>query len=292
MAAYRGHRTNPDRFEKSQIKIYLLILPMVLLTGLPIIFIIFHAFKPMEELFAFPPKFITTNPTLDNFRKLLKASRSAGIPIGKYVFNSIFITSVVVFGALLFSTMAAYALSKLKFKGREVMMQINQIALMFVSVAVMIPRYLIVNKLGMIDTYWAEILPLIALPVGLFLIKQFVDQVPDSLIEAAYMDGAKEWQIYLKVIIPLIKPAIATAAILVFQQVWTNLETSNYYINDDSLKSLAFYMNTLTSTTTTNTVAGQGVAAAASLIMFLPNLILFCILQKNVMNTMAHSGIK
>ncbi len=292
MAAYRGHRTNPDKFEKSQIKIYLLILPMVLLTGLPIVFIIFHAFKPMEELFAFPPKFITLNPTLDNFRKLAKASRSAGIPISKYVFNSLFITATVVFGSLLFSTMAAYALSKLKFKGRNVMMQINQIALMFVSVAVMIPRYLIVNKLGMIDTYWAEILPLIALPVGLFLIKQFVDQVPDSLIEAAYMDGAKEWQIYLKVIIPLIKPAIATAAILVFQQVWTNLETSNYYINDDSLKSLAFYMNTLTSTTTTNTVAGQGVAAAASLIMFLPNLILFCILQKNVMNTMAHSGIK
>ncbi|MBQ3795831.1 MAG: carbohydrate ABC transporter permease [Butyrivibrio sp.] len=292
MAAYRGHRTNPDKFEKSQIKIYLLILPMVLLTGLPIVFIIFHAFKPMEELFAFPPKFITLNPTLDNFRKLAKASRSAGIPISKYVFNSLFITATVVFGSLLFSTMAAYALSKLRFKGRNVMMQINQIALMFVSVAVMIPRYLIVNKLGMIDTYWAEILPLIALPVGLFLIKQFVDQVPDSLIEAAYMDGAKEWQIYLKVILPLIKPAIATAAILVFQQVWTNLETSNYYINDDSLKSLAFYMNTLTSTTTTNTVAGQGVAAAASLIMFLPNLILFCILQKNVMNTMAHSGIK
>ena len=292
MAAYRGHRTNPDKFEKSQIKIYLMILPMVLLCGLPIIFIIFHAFKPMEELFAFPPKFITTHPTLDNFRKLAKASRSAGRPISKYVFNSLFITATVVFGSLVFSTMAAYALSKLRFKGRDVMMQINLIALMFVSVAVMIPRYLIVNKLGMIDTYWAEILPLIALPVGLFLIKQFVDQVPDSLIEAAYMDGAKEWQIYLKVIIPLIKPAIATAAILVFQQVWTNLETSNYYINDDSLKSLAFYMNTLTSTTTTNTVAGQGVAAAASLIMFLPNLILFCILQKNVMNTMAHSGIK
>lgn len=283
---------NPDKFEKGQIKIFLLVLPMVLLTGLPIVFIFFHAFKPMEELFAFPPKFITLHPTLDNFSKLLKASRSAGIPLSKYVFNSIFITAAVVFGSLLFSTMAAYALSKLKFKGRNVMMQINQIALMFVSCAVMIPRYLIVNRLGMIDTYWAEILPLIALPVGLFLIKQFVDQVPDSLIEAAYMDGAKEWQIYLRVVLPLIRPAIATAAILVFQQVWTNLETSNYYINDDSLKSLAFYMSTLTSTTTTNTVAGQGIAAAASLIMFLPNLILFCILQKNVMNTMAHSGIK
>jgi len=292
MAAYKGHRMGPDKFEPSQIKIILMVLPMVLLCGLPIVFIIFHAFKPMEELFAFPPKFITTHPTLDNFTKLIKASRSGSIPLGKYVFNSIFVTAVVVFGSLLFSTMAAYALSKMKFKGAKVMMQINQIALMFVSCSVMIPRYLVVNKLGLIDTYLAEILPLMALPVGLFLIKQFVDQVPDSLIEAAYMDGATEWTIYRKVIIPLTKPAIATAAILVFQQVWTNLETSNYYVNDDSIKTLAFYMNTLTSTTTTNTVAGQGIAAAASLILFLPNLILFCILQKNVMNTMAHSGIK
>ena len=291
MAAYKGHKMNPKSFEKGQIKIYFLILPMVLLTGLPIVFIFFHAFKPMEELFAFPPKFITTNPTLDNFRALAKASRSASIPLSKYIFNSILITGTVVFGSLLFSTMAAYALSKLRFKGRNTMMRINQIALMFVSVAVMIPRYLVINKLGLIDTFWAEILPLIALPVGLFLVKQFVDQVPDSLIEAAYMDGAKEWKIYTKVILPLIKPAIATAAILVFQQVWTNLETSNYYINNESLKSLAFYMNTLAGATS-NTVAGQGVAAAASLIMFLPNLILFCILQKNVMNTMAYSGIK
>lgn len=282
---------NPDKFEKSQIKIILLVLPMVLLTALPIVFIIFHAFKPMEELFAFPPKFITTHPTLDNFRNLLKASRSAGIPVSKYIFNSVFITLVVVLGSLIISTMAAYALSKLRFKGRNTMMKINQIALMFVSCAVMIPRYLIVNKLGMVDTFWSQILPLMALPVGLFLVKQFVDQVPDSLIEAAYMDGAKEWQIYRKVIIPLIKPAIATAAILVFQQVWTNLEASNYYINDESLKSLAFYMNTLASAQG-NTVAGQGISAAASLIMFLPNLILFCILQRHVMNTMAYSGIK
>ena len=290
--AYKGHKINPKKFEKSQIKIILLVLPLVILTGLPIVFIVFHAFKPMEELFAFPPKFITTHPTLDNFRKLFKTSRTAGIPLSRYVFNSLLITVTVVFSSLVFSTAAAYALSKLKFKGRTVMLQINQIALMFVPVAVIIPRYLVVNVLGLTNTYWAQILPLIPLPVALFLVKQFVDQVPQSLIEAAYMDGAKELQIYTRVILPLIKPAIATAAILVFQQVWTNLEASNYYINDDGLKSLAFYMGTLTSTTTTNTVAGQGVAAAASLIMFVPNLVLFCILQKNVMNTMAHSGIK
>lgn len=289
--AYKGNGINPKRFEKGQIKILLLVLPLVILTGLPIVFIIFHAFKPMEELFAFPPKFITTNPTLDNFRKLFKASRTAGIPLSKYVFNSLLITGTVVFSSLVFTTSAAYALSKLKFKGRFAMMSINQLALMFVPVAVMIPRYLVVNVLHMTNTYWAQILPLIPLPVALFLVKQFVDQVPDSLIEAAYMDGAKELQIYTKVIMPLIKPAIATAAILVFQQVWTNMEASNYYVNDEGLKSLAFYMNTLSSGTG-NTVAGQGVAAAASLIMFVPNLVLFCILQKNVMNTMAHSGIK
>ena len=290
--AYKGHKINPNKFEPGQIKIMLAVLPLVILTGLPIVFIVFHAFKPMQELFAFPPKFITTHPTLDNFRNLFKASRSAGIPLSKYVFNSLLITVAVVFSSLVFSTAASYSLSKLKYKGRDTAMQINQLALMFVPVSVMIPRYLVVNVLGLTNTYWAQILPLIPLPVALFLVKQFVDQVPDSLIEAAYMDGAKEIHIYTKVILPLIKPAIATAAILVFQQVWTNMEASNYYVNDDGLKTLAFYMNTLTSVSTTNNVAGQGMSAAASLIMFVPNLVLFCILQKNVMNTMAHSGIK
>ena len=245
----------------------------------------------MEELFAFPPKFITTNPTLDNFRQLFKASRSAGIPLSKYVFNSLLITLSVVFSSMILSSAAAYAMSKLKFKGRDFVFNLNQLAIMFVPVAVMIPRYLVVEFLGLTDTYWSQILPLIPLPVSVFLLKQFVDTVPDSLIEAAYMDGATELHVYFKIIIPMIKPALATAAILVFQQVWSNLEASNYYISDEGLKSLVFYMNTLASANG-NSVAGQGVQAAASLLMFLPNLILFCILQNKVMNTMAHSGIK
>ena len=290
MAAYKGHRMNPDRFEKGQIKLYLFVIPLVLLTGLPIIYIFFHAFKPMEELFAFPPKFITTNPTLDNFRLLFKASRSAGIPLSKYVFNTLLITVSVVGSSMVFSSAAAYAMSKLKFKGRNFSFKINQLAIMFVPVAVMIPRYLVVEVLGLTDTYWSQILPLIPLPVAVFLLKQFVDTVPDSLIEAAYMDGATDLRVFVKIIIPMIKPALATAFVLVFQQVWGALEASNYYINDESLKSLAFYMNTLSNTS--NGVAGQGIQAAASLILFIPNLIVFCILQKNVMNTMAHSGIK
>lgn len=288
--AYRGNRINPKRFEKGQIKIILAVLPLVLFMGLPIVFIFNHAFKPMDELFAFPPKFFVTRPTLDNFTKLFKASRTAGIPMSRYAFNSIVVTIAVVFSSIVFSTAAGFALSKLKFKGKNTLMNINQAALMFVPVAVMIPRYLTVDKLGLTNTYFAHILPLIPLPVALFLVKQFIDQVPDSLIDAAYIDGATDFKVYTKIVIPLIKPAIATAAILVFQQVWVNMETSNYYISDEGLKTLTFYMNTLANAN--NNVAGQGMAAAASLIMFVPNLILFIILQSSIMNTMAHSGIK
>lgn len=288
--AYKGKRINPAKFEKSQIKIILILLPLVIFMALPIIFIINHAFKPMEELFAFPPTFFVNNPTLDNFTKLMKFSDTSSIPLTRYVFNSLLVTVLTVGLSLLLTTLTAFALSKLKFKGRNMMMSINQLAIMFVGTAVLIPRFLVICFFHVNNTIWAHILPLLALPVALFLVKQFVDQVPDSLIEAAYIDGATDFQVYRKVIIPMIKPAIATAAILVFQQVWTNMETSNYFVDDNSLKTLTFYMNTLAGANTS--VAGQGMAAAASLIMFLPNLILFVILQNKVMNTMANSGIK
>ena len=287
--AYKGHTINPKTFDKGQIKILLMILPMVLLTGLPIVFIFFHAFKPMEELFAFPPKFITTNPTFDNFRQLFKASRSAGIPLSKYVFNSLLITGAVVFSSLILTTAAAYSLSKLKYKGRNMLFTINQVAIMFVPVAVMIPRYLVVNVLGMTNSYWAQILPLIPLPVALFLVKQFVDQVPDSLIEAAYMDGAKELQIYTKVIIPLIKPAAVTAFILMFQNLWTN--TGSSYIYKENLKNVGYMISQIASGSNVG-VARAGVLAAASVIMFSIPCAVFLMMQTNVISTMATSGMK
>lgn len=281
---------NPQRFEKGHIKIILWLLPLTLFMFLPILFIANHAFKPMDELFAFPPTFFVRNATLENFAKLSKFSRTSGIPMSRYVFNSIFVTVATVVLSLIFTTMAAFALSKLKFKGRNMMMSVNQMALMFVATAVLIPRYLVISKLGLIDNMWSHILPLMAYPVALFLVKQFVEQVPDALIEAAYMDGATDFTVYRKLILPMIKPAMATATILIFQQVWANMETSNYYINDDGLKTLTFYMNSLLNAN--NTVAGQGMSAAATLILFVPNLVLFVILQNKVMNTMAHSGIK
>lgn len=290
MAGYKGSSINPSKFEKGQIKLIVVVAPLAVLMLLPIIFIICHAFKPMTELFAFPPRFFVTNPTLDNFRGLMKASQTSGIPMSRYVFNSLVVTLSDVLLAVILSTTAGFALSKLKFRGKDALMEINNMALMFVPVAVMIPRYLVIDTLNITNNYLAHILPLLAMPVSLFLVKQFIDQIPDALIDAAYMDGATDFVVYRKIILPMVKPAIATAAILSFQQVWANVESSNLYMNEDGLRTLAFYMNTLANAN--NTVAGQGIAAAATLIMFVPNLLMFIFCQKNVMNTMAHSGIK
>ena len=278
MAGYKGSNINPRKFEAGQIKIILILLPLAIFMCIPIVFIVCHAFKPMDELFAFPPQILVHKPTLDNFTKLFKASAGSNIPMSRYVFNSIIVTGAVVVLSILFSSMAGFALSKLRFKGKYALMEINNTALMFVSVAVMIPRYLV------------HILPLLAMPVGLFLVKQFIDQIPDALLDAAYMDGASDFKIYRSIILPLIKPAVATTAILAFQAAWTNVESSNLYINDESMKTLAFYLNTLANTN--NNVAGQGILAAGVLIQFVPNLAIFLILRKSFMNTMAHSGIK
>ncbi|TAH75058.1 MAG: carbohydrate ABC transporter permease [Anaerolineaceae bacterium] len=293
---------NPRRFDRSQIKFYLYLLPIVFITALPIIFIFFNAFKPLDELLVYPPKFITLRPTLQNFRNLAATSANKSIPMSRYLFNSILSTMSVVLLTLTITVMAAYCMSKRKYRLKNMFFNINEAALMFVPVAVAIPRYLIIFKLGLVNSFLVHIVPLVALPVGLYLIKQFIDDFPDSVVEAAKIDGASDYYILRKVIIPNITPALATVAILSFQSSWNSLEASNYYINNEALKSFSFYMTTLTANSgnangmvgqmTGNTVAGLGIQAAAALIMFIPNLILFIILQSRVMNTMSHSGMK
>ncbi len=294
--SFHGMKINPKRFHRSQIKFYVILLPMALFMALPILFIVSHAFKPMNELFAYPPRFFVRVPTLQNFRNLIDLAAESGIPFSRYLFNSLLVTGVGVFLSILVTSLAAYGLSKLKFKGKKLLFEINTLALMFVPIAVMIPRYLTIARLGLIDTYAVLILPLIAIPVGLFLMKQFIDQTPNEVIEAAKIDGASEMQIFLKVIMPIIAPAIATVGILSFQLIWNDVVGPTLYIDQEEMKTLSFYFQTLAALVGTpaggNPVAGQGMLAAASLIMFVPNILMFLFLQAKVMNTMAHSGIK
>lgn len=297
MARYQAMKVDPKYFRKDQLKFYAILIPLALFVALPIIFIVSHAFKPMNELFAYPPRFIVRTPTLENFRDLVQLASQSGIPFSKYLFNSIYVTSIGVFLSVFVTSLGAYSLSKLKFKGKKVLFEINTLALMFVPIAVTIPRYLTIESLGLIDSFWVLILPLIAMPVGLFLVKQFIDQTPNELIESAKIDGASEMQIFVKIIVPIIAPALATVGILSFQLLWNDVIGPNLFIDDESMKTLAFYFQTLASLAQgaaggANMVAGQGVMAAASLIMFVPNIIIFIFLQGKVMNTMAHSGIK
>ncbi len=287
---FRAIKINPTRFSWGQLPFLMMVLPIATFMMLPLLYIFNHAFKPFDELIEYPPRFFVRRPTLDNLIELFDTATTTGIPVSRYLFNSIVITLAVVILSIFLSTLTGYALSKMKFHINKYISAINTIAMMFVGTAVVIPRYIIVENLGLIDNFFVHIVPMIAIPVGLFLVKQFIDQIPNELIEAAKIDGASHFKIYTSIILPLIKPAIATIAILSFQAVWNNADISATYINSDSLKTFAYYMATLSSQS--NAVAGAGMSAVASLIMFLPNLIIFIFLQSKVMSTMVHSGIK
>lgn len=287
--SFQGSRINPKYFSRGQIKFYIILLPLAVFMALPIVILISRAFMELGELNHFPPHIIVHNPTWTNFKALFKVAGTSGVPMTRYLYNSVVVTLLTVLLNLIITVSGAYVFAKKNFKGKKTLFEINQLALMFVPTAVAVPRFLIIKNMGIIDTWWAHILPLVAMPVGLFLVKQFVDQIPDALIEAAIVDGAKDMHIIFKIIIPLTKPALATSVVLTFQQVWGAVEASNYYMNSETMKTLVFYMNSLG---TNNTVAAMGMQAAAAVIMTLPNIIIFVIMQSQVMNTMSHSGIK
>ncbi len=290
MSSFLGTQINPRSFHKSQLKFYAILVPLGIFMILPVVYVISQAFKPLSELFLFPPRFLVQNPTLENFTRLFRTASGTGVPMLRYLFNSILVTAITIFLTLLITLATGYALSKKRFKAKKTLFQINQYALMFVATAVAIPRYLVVSSLGLTNSFLAHIIPFLAMPVGLFLVKQFIDQVPDELIEAAKVDGANDWHILTKIVGPLVKPALATVAILSFQFIWNSTESSNIYVVDETKKTFAFYMTTLTSAT--SGPAGVGISAAAGLIMFIPNLAIFIIMQGQVMDTMSHSGIK
>ncbi len=289
MANFKGTKINPSHFSLSQVKFLLYLIPICLFMALPIIYILNNAFKPADELFAYPPKFFVIKPTLRNFTNLFRQSSSSGVPFTRYLFNTIVTTILGVTLTLIMTAMTGFGLSKLNFRGKKALFKINQMALMFVPIAVTIPRFIIITKIGFYNSFWAQIIPALAMPVGLFLIKQNVDQVPNELIEAAKMDGATDFQVFFKIVIPIIKPALATVAILAFQEFWNSETASNLYIDSESKKTLAFFLSTISAG---STVAGKGMEAAATFIMFVPNLIIFVLIQNKVMDTMAHSGIK
>lgn len=271
--------------------LYVFLTLFALFMLLPIVYIFNHALKPYSELFVYPPNIFARNPTFQSFIELFVVTSSSVVPVTRYLFNSVVVAVLVVTATIVVSTLCAYPISKHKFPGHRAMFAVILLSLMFASETVQIPTYLVVVNLHLVDTYWGHILPHLAAPVSVFLMKQFIDQVPNELLEAAKVDGAREIRIFLQIVIPICMPAVATIAILSFQGTWNNITTSSLYMQDEAMKTFPFFLSTLT-TGLVNTVARQGAAAAAALILFIPNFVIFLMFQRKVIATMAHSGIK
>ncbi len=276
----------------STIIILALLTSVALVSLLPIVYVICNAFKPLEELFVYPPQFFVRNPTMQNFWDFIYATDVSTVPFTRYLFNSVTVTLTTTALIILVSLCCAYAFSKLKFPGQNGLFKLITMALMFSPEAVVITRYLIVSNLHIIDTFWAHVLPHLALPMGVFLIKQFMDQVPNSLCEAAKIDGANEIRILWSIITPAVLPAVGAVLIIAFQNVWGDMTTSTLYTTSESMKTLPYFVNSLTSGLTATSVARKGATAAAGLLMLLPNFIIFAVLQKSMIATMVTSGIK
>lgn len=271
---------------------YLIVIALVVFTSLPLVYIVSSAFKPLEELTLYPPRFFVQHPTGRNFQNLVVSLGSSSVPFLRYVFNSVAISGTVVFLTVVVCSMAAFALSKLKVPFSGAIFKIIIAAMMFSAHVTTIPRFMVVNFLGMYDTYFALVLPQIAVAYNLFLMKQFIDQFPLEILEAAQIDGAGNGRIYCSVLMPSQKPVIATLVTLSFVSCWNDYFSPLIYTSSETMKSLPLALQTIAGGAGAVSVSRAGAVAAANLVMIVPVVLLFMVMQKQVMQTMTHSGIK
>ena len=268
------------------VAIFLFLTILGLFMVLPIYLTIVMSIKPVEELFIFPPKLYAIRPTFDNFQEMFGALHQNRVPFSRYVFNSIFVTATVTIAQCIFASMAAFVLAKCRFPGSKVINSIIVVALLYQSNVIYIMQYIVMAKLHMIDTYWALILPSIAYPMGLFLMRQSIGQVPDAMIEAAKVDGAGLFRICWQIVMPNQKPALMTLIIFAFQAAW-NIQAGSV-VFQEQYKTLP----TVVTQAASSGLARAGVAMAAAVFMLVPPIIVFMLAQRQVIETMAHSGIK
>lgn len=276
-----------NRSKAGDIGIDIMLILLAAFMVLPMVYVIGNSFKQFDELFVFPPRFWPRNPTFSNYTDLFTVLSSSWVPITRYLFNTVFVTVVGGVAHIFISSLAAYALSKFKFPGRNTIFQTVVLSLMFSATVTSIPSFLIIAKLGILDTSWSLILPAIQSSLGLYLMKQFMDQlIHDSLLEAARIDGAGETRIFFQIVMPLVKPAWLTLMILTIQSLWNS--TGSGYIFSEEIKMLPTALSQITATG----IARAGVSAAITVIMMLVPIVTFVFSQSQMIETMATSGMK
>lgn len=282
---YRGAK-KANRSRIVDFLLFLLLGILAIFMILPIWIVIINSFKPVQEMFVFPPKLVTAHPTLNNFTQLSQILANMWVPFSRYLFNSVIVTASATIGNIIVSSMAAYPLALHNFKGKKVINEIIVDALLFTPQVLYIPQYIIIAKLGLINNHLALILPTVQMTLGTFLMRQFMTQLPVSLLEAARIDGAKEMYIWWKIVMPTVKPAWLTLMIFAFQSIWAN--NGNLYLYKENLKVLPSIIPQIQA----SGLVYAGASSAVMLVLMLPPIILFMICQKSVIETMATSGIK
>ena len=268
------------------ISLILVLCAFAAFSAYPLVYTICAAFKPLNELFIYPPKLFVQNPTFDNFTDLAMLMQDSWVPFSRYFFNTILITLAGTVGHVIVASMAAYPLAKHKFPGSGIIFGLVVYSLMFASQVTDTPRYIIFSTIGLIDTPLAIIIPAFAYSLGLYLMKQFMNDIPMELIESAKIDGANEFQIYWRVVMPLVKPAWLTLIILLFQSLWNT--DGGTYIYTESWKPLRYALHQIVN----SGIARTGTAAAVMLIMMVVPVGVFILSQSQIIETMAHSGMK
>ena len=279
-------RRKPNRSFWGDLGIYTMLFIIAVAMAFPLVFSIASSLKPLDELFRFPPKVFPDHPTFDNFSDLIVTMGQSWVPFSRYLINTVLITFLGTLGHVIIASMAAFVLAKYDFPGGKTFFKIVVTALMFSGYVTGIPNYVIMSKLGMIDTYWAIILPAFAAPIGLFLMKQNMESLPDALIEAAHLDGAGEMRIFWTIVMPNVKPAWLTIIIFSVQGLWnTNAATVIY---SESKKTLVYALQQIQA----GGIARAGQAAAVSVVVMLVPIIIFICSQNQIMETMSSSGLK
>jgi len=279
-------RRKPNRSIWGDIFLYIFLLLVAVVMVFPIVYAVNSALKPLDELFMFPPKIFAKNPTMDNFSDLFVTMGKSWVSFSRYLFNTVFITAVGTAGHLFIASMAAFVLAKYDFPGGQGFFKLVTVALMFTGYVTQIPNYLILNKLGWIDTYWAIIIPAFASPMGLFLMKQFMEGLPTSLIEAAKIDGANEFKVFFSIVMPNVKPAWMTLIIFSVQGLWNNRASA--YIYSEEKKTLVFAMQQIQS----GGIARTGQGAAVLVVLMVVPIAIFIFSESQILETMASSGLK
>ncbi|MHB1452614.1 MAG: carbohydrate ABC transporter permease [Saccharofermentanales bacterium] len=265
---------------------FLIMLGFASFMAFPMVVIIGNAFKPLDELWVFPPKILPGHPTLNNFRDMFNVLSNSWVPFLRYIYNSLFITTAGTIGHIIFASMCAYPLAKKRFPGRNIIFNLIVFSLMFNATVTTIPNYITMAKLGWVDTHLALIVPAFASSLGLYLMKQFIEQIPDSLIEAARIDGASQWYTFWYIVMPNVKSAWLTLMLLSVQGLWGIGSTR--FIQTEELKTLPYALSQILA----GGIARAGVGAAVTVFMMIVPISIFIVSQRNIIDTMSTSGMK